>query len=375
MVFRAEKFRRSKGYFFRIAVVICLLFCLGQAAGAEAVVLDVPRQYKTVQDAVRAAGDGNIILVAPGRYLLYFDNLTIINKELTLKSSHGAAQTTIVGKSGCPVITFAGRSRAVLDGFTIISQEISGRVAGNGGGIYCKPGTAPVITNNVITGNTAVFGAGIFCDTQSSPLIGANLISGNRALASGGGIYSFRSSAKILKNRLQGNEAENSGGAIACNRDCSRLTRNIIWQNRARFGGAISCDRAATIIDNITAVANQADYGGGIMVDRGSVRLTNLILWQNSDGDLRLKETGLAARPVYSDIQDGSFRGTNGNIALDPLFVDAQNGDFHLQPASPCRDKGMFDPFYMDEDGSVNDMGAYGGQGVSADKSIAESNR
>ena len=77
-----------------------------------------------------------------------------------------------------------------------------------------------------------------------------------------------------------------------------------------------------------------------------------------------MKETGPAARPVFSDIQDGSFRGMNGNIEADPLFMDPKQGDFHLQPNSPCKDKGMFDPFYMDVEGSANDMGAYGGPGA-----------
>jgi hypothetical protein len=77
-----------------------------------------------------------------------------------------------------------------------------------------------------------------------------------------------------------------------------------------------------------------------------------------------MKETGPAARPVFSDIQDGSFRGMNGNIALDPRFIDPVNGDFHLQPDSPCKGMGMFAPFYLNSEGSGNDMGTYGGSGV-----------
>ncbi len=351
-------------YFAWMIIFLCFFCFSGQLApNASATVIRVPHQYETIQEAVRNAVEDDTILIAPGTYLLYFDNLTIV-KNLTIKSDAGADRTRIIGKSGRPVITFAGNSRAILDGFTITSEPIADRVSPNGGGIYCKPGTAPVITNNVIIANSAVFGGAIYCDTQSSPFIGANLISDNRASSSGGGIYSFRSTATILKNRLQGNTAENSGGAISCMRDSSRISNTVLWKNCARFGGGISCDRAATIIDNNTIVANKADLGGGIYIDRGSVRLTNIILWENRGKDLYMKETGPAARPVYSDIQDGSFRGMNGNIALDPLFIDPVNGDFHLQPASPCKDKGMFDPFYMDKGGSVNDMGAYGGSGV-----------
>jgi hypothetical protein len=50
-----------------------------------------------------------------------------------------------------------------------------------------------------------------------------------------------------------------------------------------------------------------------------------------------------------------------GNIDADPLFLG--NSDFHLQPGSPCIDAGNPDPQYNDNDGSRNDMGAYGGPG------------
>ncbi len=351
-----------KHVFFRawgIFVVLVLFFvgCSNVLAG----ILHVPKGYGTIQEAVRNAADGDTIVVAPGIYRLYFDNLTIINESLTIKSSQGAGHTTIVGKSGRPVITIAGTSRAIIDGFTISSQQIDQRISRNGGAIYCEPGTAPVIKNNVIVDHISTFGGGIYCDTQSSPTISENIIKGNTALVAGGGIFSVRSTATIYRNLFMENEAKNSGGAIGCNRDSSSMTNNIIWKNRARFGGGISCDRAASIIGNNTLVANEAEYGGGIMVDRGSVRLTNLILWQNSAGDLFMKETGPSARPVFSDIQDGSFRGMNGNIAVDPLFVDQNLGDFHLQDGSPCRKKGMFDPFYMDAKEDWNDMGAYGG--------------
>jgi hypothetical protein len=351
-----------KYFFFRMLPVcfsLAILFAGHSSVLAD--ILHVPHRYKTIQEAVRNAVEGDTILVAPGTYHFYFDNLTIIHEVLTLKSNQGAGQTIIVGKSGRPVITLAGKSRALIEGFTIKSEYIDQRISRNGGAIYCEPGTAPVIKNNTIVDNVSIFGGAIYCDTQSSPIISNNIIKGNKALVAGGGIYSVRSTATIRRNFLLENEAKNSGGAIGCNRDASSLNNNIIWNNRARFGGGISCDRAASIIGNNTLVANQAEYGGGIMVDRGSVRLTNLILWQNTTGDLYMKETGPSARPSYSDIQDGSFRGMNNNISVDPLFVDQDQGDFRLQEGSPCKKTGVFDPFYMDERKDWNDIGAYGG--------------
>lgn len=49
----------------------------------------------------------------------------------------------------------------------------------------------------------------------------------------------------------------------------------------------------------------------------------------------------------------------SNNVAVDPLFVDPENGDFHLQPESPAIDAGF--PDLLDPDGSISDLGAYGG--------------
>ncbi len=342
------------------AFFIIALTCL-PAVAAFCEVLHVPGHYQGIQDALQAASRGDTVLVGPGTYRLFFDNLLISNEDIILRSSAGPEKTVIQGRGSKPVITVAQRSRAVIDGFTITRETESDRIPAQGGAIYCSAGSSPVITNNIILNNRAVFGAGIFCNTQSTPEIRNNLFSGNVADTSGGAIFTEHSRALIAGNRFQYNRAGNSGGALACNRDSSRIYSNIFWHNRADYGGAISCDRAAGWIYNNTIVSNSALKGAGIMVDRGSVRLLNLIFYDNSRGDLFSKGTGPAGRPQFSDMQEHEFAGVNGNISADPMFVDQQAGDFHLRPGSPCINTGDDDPFYENRDGSFNHMGAYGG--------------
>ena len=354
----------SKTYliFSGIIVLLTLFFVTGFLPDRlSAATIHIPQGNRTLQDAVDTAEPGDTIIVAPGTYHFFYDKLAISKESLTIKSSHGAQQTILLGRGTGPVVIFYKGSKAVLDGFTITSVAGSRVVDLQGGGIYCAPESAPVILNNVITKNEAVLGGGIYCDTLSAPIIDNNIISNNTATVTGGGVFSYRSSAIISNNLLMDNKAANSGGAIGCNRDTSRINNNIIWKNRAGFGGGISCDRAASIIANNTIVLNVADYGGGVVVEKGSVRLTNLILWQNTNNDVYLKQVGPSARPAYSLIGDGSFRGINGNISEDPTFVNMEDGDFHLLPLSPGIDTGSMDPFYMDTDGTFSDMGAYGG--------------
>jgi len=328
---------------------------------AFAVILQVPDQYLTIQEAIHGSRPGDTIIVTPGEYRLPPGNITIDKESLTLKSVGGASETIIAGRGNSPVISVLEGSRVVIDGFTITSvNKDMDTSAIRGGGIYCAPSSSPVIINNIITRNNAVFGGAIYCDRSSSPAIINNVISKNRATGFGGGIFSYRASPNINRNRLVENEAADSGGGIYSNRDSSRITNNIIWKNKAKSGGGTSCYRSAATVINDTITANMAVYGGGIFVDSGSVRMINLILWQNED-DLHFKQLSSASRPDHSNIGDGDFLGLNGNISADPLFTDPENGDFRLQPGSPCINSGNLEPIFYDHDGSRNDMGAYGG--------------
>jgi parallel beta-helix repeat protein len=258
------------------------------------------------------------------------------------------------------VITFVEASRSVIDGFTVTTINDVDTRAVKGGGICCAPSSSPTIINNIITGNNAVFGGGIYCAPSSSPTIMNNVISKNNALKFGGGIFSRRASPNITNNSIVENEASSSGGGIFCDRDAPRIANNIIWKNKAKSGGGIACDRSSCTIVNDTITRNVATYGGGIFFDGGSMRIINNILWENKD-DLYSGWFSAASRPDHSDIQDGDFRGLNGNISRDPLFMDPENRDFRLMPDSPCIDAGNPNPIYDDPDGSINDMGAYGG--------------
>jgi predicted outer membrane repeat protein len=353
------------GCFYALPCILSAFLLLGglflHAQPAVAKVIHVPEHYQALQDAVQSASTGDTVVVAPGTYRLFFDNLQVDIEQIVIKSTAGAAETIITGRGSGPVITIAQQSRAVIQGFTITRETDSDLIHSLGGAIYCSAGSAPVIRNNIIMNNRAVFGAGIYCDTQSTPDIRNNVFSGNRAETSGGAIFTEHSRAVINGNLFEHNSAGSSGGALACNRDSSRIYGNIFWQNSADYGGAISCDRAAGWIYNNTLVANSARRGAGIMVDRGSVRLLNLIFYSNSRGDIFFKGTGPAGRPMFSNLQESGFAGMNGNVSTDPMFVSPDTGDFRLRPGSPCIDTGSHDPFYRDMDGSYNDMGAYGG--------------
>ena len=71
----------------------------------------------------------------------------------------------------------------------------------------------------------------------------------------------------------------------------------------------------------------------------------------------------------YSGITDPT--GTSGNISSDPDFAsitddgDYTNDDWSLSTGSACINTGNSSAAYDDDDGTRNDMGAFGGPGGS----------
>ena len=91
--------------------------------------------------------------------------------------------------------------------------------------------------------------------------------------------------------------------------------------------------------------------------------MENSIVWNSGESGMAIFNEHEGEIAVsYSDIFGPDIFPGEGNINADPLFADFANGDFALTASSPCVDTG--DPnALLDEDGTRNDMGAFGGTG------------
>jgi Right handed beta helix region len=188
------------------------------------------------------------VLVGPGTYL---ENLSIVGKDLVLKSEMGPEATILDGSSRQEtVIYLSGQTRAmVVTGFTITGG--AGRSIGSvvgGGGLALEGGASPIIRGNQIVenGKTGItrFGGGIrvrTADGPASPSIEDNLIAGNSAdlgagVSTGNGMSDFRG------NVFRDNTCNLDGGAIYAVFNSGFLTieGNQFWENYAGdHGGAL----------------------------------------------------------------------------------------------------------------------------------------
>jgi hypothetical protein len=298
--------------------------------GEEEVLL-VPHEYPTIQSAIDAAHDGDVVIVDVGTYV---ENINFGGKNIVLTSTNpddwGVVAATVIDGGGYSVVKFAGSetTECVLKGFTITG----GGHTSSGGGIYGN-GTVATISNCIITGNRAsldeyVYGGGLsHCDGKISNCI----ITGNLAEADeyvyGGGLAFC--DGTIINCTITGNTAPGGGGLYRCD---AEIRNCIVASNKN--GGLYKCDG---MIKNCTITGNT--YSGLSVCDG---MINNCIIW---DGIYNC-----SANITYSDVA-GGWSGV-GNIDEDPLFVDAAGGDYHLRWDSPCVDAG--DPDFIPEPGEVD---------------------
>lgn len=138
---------------------------------------EVGNRYPTISAAMVPAGDGDTILVGPGSY----DGFNI-ETGVTVRSTAGAAATTIIPTSSAMGTVWSWSPRVALEGFTVDQQGDSGS-----GGAVNMTGTGSAIRHNVITqlGGSGILGIGIGITSNGSGIT----VEGNEITGFASGVY------------------------------------------------------------------------------------------------------------------------------------------------------------------------------------------
>jgi len=238
-----------------VVVAISAIFALGNSD------ITVPDQYSTIQEAIDAAEDGDVIVIDEG---VYQENIDFRGKNIILTSTDpdnpAVVDRTIIdgGGSGAVVSFRSGESEeAVLRGFTLT----------RGGGLLISGGSSPVIEKNIIENNEAEVGAGIAI-FDSSPTIIDNKIIGNSGYL-GGGIYMEESSPFVENNMIQRNRAVHGSGVVIYSNSSPVMINNSIFDNTAEHlgGGLLVAIDSRPSIEGNAITDNTAGHGGGIYIE------------------------------------------------------------------------------------------------------------
>lgn len=316
-------------------LLIFLFALLAVNAAGYADTLYVPKEYGTVQQAIDAALDGDLVLVAPGTYL---ENVDYLGKNISVRSDGDGDPgtydlapdiTVLDGNQSRSVVTFESEEGiwATLNGFTITNGRSRPEMKYEGGGITCVNSSAPVVSQNIIRNNYSHYhGGGVSCSSKSHPTLYGNQIFNNKAAygggvsctdsstavinhndiydnaafydntkwesGAGGGIYcDYPAYPTIVNNQINSNWGETLGGGIFCISE-AEIEGNKIMDNYSHTGGGIYCRDDSHLIDSILIERNIIqgnschDFGGGIWGLGPDLAIRNNFIYKNSSANM-----------------------------------------------------------------------------------------
>lgn len=265
----------SRARFAILALV--LLHGLVAVAPAGAKVIEVPKDYSSVESALEMAVKGDEIRIAPGVY----DESLALRGGITLVGTGATPEETVLnGGYLRKILSLVGDSEPVL------------------------------IENITLQDGFAGFGAGITVDGGDLTLDRVHLV-GNTAAGEGGAMLA-RNSRLTLRNCLFYANYALGGGGGALHIEGSDLAGST------------------QVIEQCTFAGNSGCCGGTSLTMAGcDLDISNNIL-----EDVRCLP---GANPTFT-CNNGSVCGVDGgfNFIADPLFCGFEYVDCRLEPTSPC---------------------------------------
>jgi parallel beta-helix repeat protein len=278
--------------------------------------------YTSIQEAVDAAGEGDLIKVAAGTYsgvsarpappgyvfppssglitqVVYLSETLTIQGGYTLTNwaePDPVANPTTVDAQGLGRVFFVSADSGLIsptiaglyithgDGTGLGGQPMNPDL-GMGGGIYTRYASV-TLNNNWILDNAANWCSGLSLSTGSIAVEG-NTISHNQATHVTGGMCVWAGSGTMQENTFSNNTSESGTGGLYV-RLCDGITLegNSFVSNTTQgpSGGLVLHESTVTLNGN-TFVANTAgDYGGGARVSDCTVTLSGNTFISNTAG-------------------------------------------------------------------------------------------
>lgn len=317
----------------------------------------------SIQDAVDAATNGDLILVNDGDYnsgwratpqtsgfpstVYYTTNRVVITNLVTVQSLNGPSAAIIDGGGTNRCVDLG--AGAVLSGFTLtngklgtLATNVSAQsitiITADGGGVSSpningRQTAGGTLSNCVLTANMASgYGGGAYWVT----LVNCLLI-GNQATNGGGAAYSTLINCQVISNSVPASgttftQGTGQGGGLF---GCSAI--NCVLAGNSAFAGGGSFNGGRIL--NCTVCGNSAVFYGGLFDGSFTPEpVTNSIVYFN---------TATTNANYYTNVAFGyccTFPQPAGgleNITNDPGFADASAGDYHLNPSSPMINSGL----------------------------------
>jgi len=343
----------------RLVLSVLMLVPCVSAAETYLVRADGTGDFATIQAAIDAAVDGDVIELWAGVYTgAGNENISFLDKAVTVRSHDLDAEVAVIEPS------------PEVNGVSFGSGELAYITIRGGHGLQfhaLEMGGTATVRGCIIRDNWSWYSplvsayGGTFVDCRFEDNC-TNLSA--FAYAVGSVIFKhcvFRENQSKYKSvggavmaslgpvfedcMFEGNEAAYAGGAAFSSGGTFRRCRFI--GNRAIWAGAIVA-MGPTFIENCTFVDSEAAVvGSAIAASYGAVvEIVGCVITGGSILPVGIGPQGGAIHLSCSDLYGNAGGdwvgdvadqlGVDGNISADPLFCDAAAGDFTLRSDSPC---------------------------------------
>jgi hypothetical protein len=349
------------------AALLCTLALVTAVAHAATLTVGVGYTYSTIQSAINAASDGDVVAVYANP-AIYTENIDFKGKAITVMNAATSGTITIQGTGAGPTVSIVGpfastTSKPTLNRFIVQGGGIPQTSGGPYGGVYILNAGNVNLYANTILGN----GCTGIVSINSTPSFSANEVAFTKALSgcpSGEGKGSAIFISGGTGGLIMGGQIHDNTASTAANDNGGGAGINLL--------NVPSISIANNSIFNNTS----AGYGGGIYAGNSpSLSITGNLLYNNKgiSGGMDLVIPGSTVGPINgvianNTLADNTGSGTNsasdlyigGNLAqyviINNIIVGYANGQTALNCGSQYA-KQTITPLVFDH----NDILAYAG--------------
>ncbi len=272
---------------------------LTRSAEAATLQVGVSEDFTTLQEAVDAATDGDLILVSAGTYTECVD---LGGRSVTIEGEEGADATVLDGGGACEAaLSLVLGEQLTLEGFTVTNPGATA--------IEVEGGALELVDVDVTgSGASHLYGGGIHLDSATLRWEGGRA-SENTAYA-GGAVYALDDAAlELVDLILEDNVARYGGGVYAMNDVVLSVQGASLSRNQATAYGAAFYGYwdVQLTLEGALVEENEAEGSGAFYLDsaHAPLRITSSTFSTNNGGALKLVEGEL-------EIVDSTFTGNVG---------------------------------------------------------------